>query len=470
MTGLVMGVAGGAYLAYRRYSGVDPYTVFKKPGHVSDPTQEISAKGVKIRQYVNGKLVGETDAKTLKVGQDRNRLTLGGIKNGKTKGPNGPMQFAAGRGVLNPNARTAELSGGVRVKGGTEFDITSNLAALDGRLGVIKVPTPLKGQIKGADFSAASFVHQMNTNTTKIVQPLLVGKLPKGAGVPGVPGVQASKVWRFYADESTSDDDSQVGDDAWASSDDLVITAPHLVRDVKTEVVTATSKGGTRVTYHSAKADFVADKVVVYQKEQRAVCTGHVLVYVRPKKDWDKPIDTKTITLGPIVPDLPTSLTPTLGKDGTLSDEERAKIEAVRSSKNLRDYPMQLAAEEVTYWYKEGERHMVAKKGRPTAFQRFDNGEWRQAWAPEARYDGEKEMLDLIGGTSKREVHVENSKTDVTDSFLAKIDTKEGKNWMSSKGMKVKGIDFEADRPKPPTTTKSPGEKATVADDGDRKP
>ena len=459
VTGAVMGLVGGGYLAWRRYGGVDPYTAFTKGGHTADPTQEIKAKGVKIRQYVDGKLVGETDAKSLTVGQDRNRLTLRGIKNGKTKGPNGPMQFAAKKGILNPNLRTADLSGGVRVKG-TDFDVTSSVATLNGKLGVIDVPTPLKGTIKDMQFSAASLTHRMNTDYTKIVRPLVVGKLPKGLGMPGM---QASKVWAFTGDDVTNEKGQQRAENGWASDGDLVITAPHLARDPKTDVVTATSEGGTRVTYRSAKADVVADKVVIDQKAKVAFCTGHVLVYVRPKGEWDKPLDTKTVTLGPLVPDIPASLTPTLGKDGTLSDDEKAKIEALRSTKNLRDYPMQLSAEEVTYWYKEGERHMIAKKGRPTAFQRFEDGRWRQAWAPEARYDGEKDMLNLVGGTSKREVHLENSVADVNDCFLAKMSTKEDQTedteylWMKSP--KGKGIDFDADKPKKETPAKPPAGK-----------
>ena len=459
---VVMGVAGGATLAYRRYSGVDPYTAFTNRGRKADPTQEIVAKGVKIRQYVNGKLVGGADAKTLTMGQDRNRLTLGGIKNGKTQGPNGPMQFAAKQGILNPNARTADLSGGVRVKG-TDFDIASSMATLDGKAGVINVPTPLKGTIKEGRFSAESMVHRMNTDYTRIAKPLWVGKLPKTMGLPGI---QASKVWAFTGDETTVENGLQKAKDGWASDGDLVITAPHLVRDPKTEVLTATSEGGTRVTYRSAKADVVADKVVIDQKTKKAVCTGHVLVYVRPKKDWEKPLDTQTVASGPLVPDIPASLTPTLGKGGALSGEERAKIEALRSTKNLREYPMQLSAEEVTYWYKDGERRMIAKNGRPTAFQRFEDGRWRQAWAPEARYDGEKDMLDLVGGTSKREVHLENSVADVNDAFQAKMSTKEDQTedteylWMKSP--KGKGIDFDADKPKkdapkPPATVPPSG-------------
>ena len=458
---LLLGGAAGGYVAWRRYGGVDPYKAFvasRKP----DPTTEIVAKGVRLRQYEKGKLVGGAEAKILTAGQNRNLLKLKGIKNGFVKGPTGTLQFAAGEGVLHPNTRSADLSGLVRVKG-TDFDVQTSSAALDGRLSEMRALSPLKGTIGGGAFSAQSMVHRANTDYTRITRPIWIGKLPKAAQVPSV---SKDKTWHFTGEDVVIRGTVETATDAYASDETMVITAPKVTQDTKTKVVTATGDATARATYHSSKADIVADKVVIYRDEKRAVCTGRVLVYVRPKSEWDKPLKVDESERGPLVPDIPAATLAKMGQGGALSKQEKAKIDELRSTKNLRAYPMQMAAAEVTYWYKEGERRAVAKGGNPTAYQSFDDGRWRQAWAPEARYDGEKDILDLVGGKSKREVHLQNSIEDVTDCFLAKMSTKEDQTeedqYLSMKSPQGRGIDFDADKPKKDAPAKPPVEAANA--------
>ncbi len=454
---VIAGVGGGV-IAWRKYGGLNPYAnLDRKRPH--DPTTEILVSGVKMRRYEGGKLVASAQADRMRVAAGASTLTLDHIKNGTLQTPQGPMQFAAGTGVLQPNLKNVELSNGIRVKGngGTDFDIQSARASLNGRIGEISVPTPLKGTIMGGTLTAASLVRRMNTDYMRIAKPTYIGPLPKAVGAPAE--IQ-SKVWSFTGEEVTKEHGLNNAKDGWASDGDMVITAPKLTHDPKTEVVTATSEGNVRATYRSAKADIVADKVVIYQNEKKAVCTGHVLVYVRPKKEWDKPLRINDEDRGPLVPDIPPSLMAKMSEGGTLSQAEKDKVTELRSGKNLRDYPLQMAAEEVTYWYKEGERHAIAKQGNPTAFQKFDDGRWRQAWAPEAHYDGEKDMLDLIGSMDKREVHMKNSVADNNDCFKAKLSTKEDQTeddeYVYMLKPKGKGIDFDADKPATSATGTKP--------------
>ena len=458
---VVGGVAGGGFYAYRKYGSLNPYAGFKRQA-AHDPTTQILVNGVRMRRYENGKLVASAEANRMTVSPGAAQLRMNHIKNGMVQSPQGKMQFAAGTGVLQPNLKTVDLANGVRVKG-TDFDIATAQANLNGRIGELSVPTPLKGTFMGAQLTAAKLVHRMNTDFTRIDHPEAIGPLPPAA-VAGMPVQVQSKVWHFTGEWVThGSDDKKVTDPAvkrldiaengWASDGEMVITAPHLTHDGKTEIVVATGDGKTRATYHSAKADIVADKVTIYQKEKRAFCTGHVLVYVRPKSEWDKPLHIDEDDRGPLVPDIPASMVPkmVIDKNGDLSPAEKDKIDQIRSGKNLRDFPMQMAADEVTYWYKEGERHAIAKNGSPTAFQKFDDGRWRQVWAPEAHYDGEKDMLDLIGPTSKREVHLKNSIEDVTDCFTAKLSTKEDQTeedqYVQMKSPKGHIMDFNSDKP-----------------------
>ena len=450
---LLAALGGGAVQVYRKYGSLNPYGNLGH-AHTADPMAEVTAKGVRVREYHDGKLVTQADAEKLTMAQGGNQIVLDHVKNGVSKTPQGPVSFAGGKGVLNPLTKTVEVSQGVRVKGG-DFDVSSRMATLSGRTGEVNVPTPLQGTIGGGRFTAASMVHRNNTNFTRIVLPEWKGRVT----AQDAPTPMKNKQWRFTGDEVTNgtDDAKRAKDpverrlrhavNGWATDGEMVITSPTMMEDPETGIVTATGDKAARATYHSAKADIVADKVVVYQKEHRAVCTGRVIMFVRPKADWDKPLRIDDDDRGPLVPDVPASLLAKMSGGATLSQAEKDKIGELRSSKNLRDYPMQMAAEEVTYWYQEGERRAVAKGGTPTAYQKLDDGRWRQAWAPTANYDGEKDMLDLVGSLDKREVHMKNSIGDNNDCYQAKLSTAEDNDYAWMKKPKALGTDFDADQP-----------------------
>ena len=461
----LVGTGVVAVAVWKRYGQANPYAGLDKR-HVADPNAVIQAKDVEIRHYEKGKRVASAHADRLTIGQDRGLINLKGIRNGVSQTPEGPMQFAAGAGVLRPTMKMIDVSGGVRVKGknGVDFDIQSDQARIDGRLGEITVPTPLKGKILGGQLTADRMVRRMNADYISVTNPSWTGRPPRTKGSPIQTG---SKVWNIREDLYTKNGPNITHTYGRATDGEIFIAAPTMLQDTKTEVITALKKGTERVIYRSAKADIVADKVLVYQKEKRALCTGHVLVYVRAKKDWDKPlpsIELEYDKVAPLVPDIPPDLVAKAGS-GAATDAEKARIDELRSGKNLRDYPTQMAAEEITYWYGEGERHAIAKGGNPTAFQKFDDGRWRQTWAPEAHYDGEKNLLDLVGGKEKREVHVKDSLADVVDCFTARMSTREDQTEedemleMSKPIGRV--IDFNDDKPKTggtkPTAPPKPG-------------
>lgn len=463
LAAIALAATGGLYVAWKRFGGVDPYGGLKPKASMGPA---VVVNGATMKRYENGKPTISAQADRLVVNRDHATIGLTHVKNGVANTAQGPVQFAGGMALVNPSQRTVDLSGGIRVKGG-DFDLTSSQARLNGRIGEISVPAPLQGTLKGGVFSAQGLFHRSNSNLTRLDAPTWKGKPPAElvSSVGQAGGViDKDRTWHFTGDTVIQKGNVVTAKDGWASDEQMVVTAPTMVSNTETKVVTATSNGKVRVTYHSAKADIVADQVVIYRNEHKAVCTGHVLVYVRPKKEWDKPVDYEHEVSGPIVPDIPPALVAKIGQGGKLSDSEQQKVDELRSTKNLRDFPMQLSADEVTYWYKEGERHAIAKNGNPTAFQRFDDGRWRQVWAPEAHYDGEKDLLDLIGGTSKREVHLRNSLDEITDCYNAKMSTKEDEKaedeYMEMKSPKGHMIDFSDDVPRDKGGTASPPPKA----------
>lgn len=465
-------VAVGAGLAWKRYGGLDPYSAVAKKSRPSNPATSIQASGVNIRHYENGKLVAQADAKGLTIDQGRSGIVLDKIKNGVMQSQEGPMQFAAGTGVLRPNLKMVDVSNGVRVQGkefdvtssaasldgrrgelkvpnalsgsmktsrgpmqftagsgllnsrlrtvdvangvqvkGSDFDVTSAMASIDGRKGELRMPKTLKGRIRGGDFVAGSMVHRPGTSYTRLKTPSWIGKLPRPLTV-NLPLASQDRLWKFASDDSEQIGTKETHVNARAEDGEVIVMAPKIERDLRSDILTATG----RATYRSAKADMIADKVVVYRKEGRAELYGNVVMLVRAKKDWDKPLPTQPIAVDSAGEPEPQPVSPA----------EKERDEALRSGKTLRDYPMNLKADTVSYWYRKGQRRAVAKGKDATAYQKFEDGRWwRQVTAPEAHYDGEKDMLDLLGDTSKRQVHMKNSIGDDVKAITARMSTKE---------------------------------------------
>ena len=410
-------VAGSAVvavgLAWKRYGRLDPYSSVTKKSRPSNPATSIQAGDVTIRHYENGKLVAKADAKGLTMDQSRSGIVLDKIKNGLMQTKQGPMQFAAGTGVLRPDLKMVDVSNGVRVKG-ADFDVTSSMASINGRKGELVVPKSLFGKIAGkGDFNASSLVHRPNTSYTLIKDPHYRGKLPDSVELPAA---RQDRVWDMKGDTAEQKGTQWVYTDARASDGEVIVMAPTIEQNTKTDVITATG----RATYRSAKADMIADKVVVYRKEGRAEFFGNVVMLVRPKRDWEKPLPKDEEGLKPLAVNLPGE--PAQGP----SPAEKQRDEDLRSGKTIRDYPLNMKADTMTYWYRKGQRHGIAKGSDATAYQKFEDGRWwRQVTAPEAHYDAEKDMLDLLGDTSKRQVRMKNSIGDDVQAIAATMSTKE---------------------------------------------
>ncbi len=419
LTLAVLGLGAGAATLWKRYGRLDPYAAMKRQRPM-DAGASIKANDVVLRHYQNGKLVASANAKDLAINADRSGVTLKRVTNGLANTSQGAMRFKTDKGVIQPNARTVALSGNVQVNGkdgqGRPYLIQTAQADINGLKGQLTVPTPLKGTILGGPFRAESLVYRPNSDYTSLNKVVWRGKISQGT----VPVTQGARAWNLVGKTVTKKGFIVTADDARAEDGETIVMAPNVVQNTKTDVITAMG----RATYRSSKADLVADKIVVFRKEKRAVFTGNVVMYVRPKKDWDKPLPKNDVGAQPLVPDIPANLKAKPAAPDISSDEQK-RDDDLRSGKTLRNYPMNLKAENVEYWYGEGNRHAVAKGGDPTAFQRFDDGRWRVANSIQANYDGEKDTLELLGDGTKRQVKMKNSIGDWIDAFWMRLSTKE---------------------------------------------
>jgi lipopolysaccharide export system protein LptA len=238
--------------------------------------------------------------------------------------------------------------------------------------------------------------------------------------------------------------------DATATDGEIIVKAPELEHNRKTDVVVVT--GGA--TYYSPEANLFADKVTVYRKEKRAILEGHVRMLVKAEADQDKPAKVEPIPeLKRVDPDsftiAPTELPQT--------PEQKKAIEDLRSTDTAKQFPTQVIADYVEYFYGKGNRKANIK-GNPQARQDFTNGNWRHVWSDHAFYDGEKNLMTLYAeNAEKNRARMKNSYGDDLDALWFLLSTKQDDEYNKGKDMKghFYNTDEENEREKkktPPTT------------------
>ena len=194
--------------------------------------------------------------------------------------------------------------------------------------------------------------------------------------------------------------------------------APIVQQNKKTDVLNAS--GG--IEYYSGKADIKADSCVVYRKEKRVVLSGHVFMYVKPKAQEDDPPKIEKLPdFKPVTPEQVVAI----HSDKPLSkDEAKEREDEIRSSKNLRDFPLVVSSDRIEYWYAKGSRHAMIT-GSPQARQGLKGDEWRHVWSRSSFYDGEKETLKLMSAEKKQEALMKNSLGDHMQNEYLIVSTKE---------------------------------------------
>ncbi|HLO99330.1 MAG TPA: hypothetical protein VK171_12100, partial [Fimbriimonas sp.] len=141
------------------------------------------------------------------------------------------------------------------------------------------------------------------------------------------------------------------------------------------------------------------------------------------------------IELSPLPPVVPESISSTRPPAPDNEDAKRTE-DQIRSSKNLRKYPLSITANQIEYWYKKGERRAKIT-GSPQGRQELPEG-WRYVWAGSAFYDGEKELLTLESAPGKTEVILKNSLGDELFGVWGQLSTKEDDDEYSFKKGKGK--------------------------------
>jgi LptA/(LptD N-terminal domain) LPS transport protein len=423
------GVAGYyGFHAVNKIVREDPLKALKQTRADELPeTVAIEMKNSQFRHYEKGVPQTSCDVVLMRIAQNRQMYTLEGISKGVISWKNKNYKFEAEHGTWNGFTKQMALNGKLRLAG-AQFNLTSDSFNYDENQKLLRLPNPVKGKAIGGDLVVANFEYSLEKESFKAGKGSWQGVPDKKAAQEA--GVDPGKTaWKVEFDESKHSKDITTYTTARATDNDVIIKAPKIEVNNKTDVLTATG----RVRYFSGKANLIADKVVVYRKEKRAVLSGNVTMLVKPKEaEAAGPAEIELTPLPPVVPESISSTRPPAPDN---EDTKRTE-EEIRSSKNLRKYPLSLTSNQIEYWYKKGERRAKIT-GSPQARQELPEG-WRYVWAGTALFDVEKDLLTLESAPGKTEVVLKNSLGDELFGVWGQLSTKEDDDEYSFKKGKGK--------------------------------
>ncbi len=399
----------------------DPLEAYKKPMKDELPdTVAILMRQTEFKRIEPGKPEATCFVDEMRIAPNRQIYDLQGISKGKLSWNGTQYGFSAKLANWNGYGKQLTLSDSVTLKG-PNFEIQTPTADYDENVRKIRAPRPVTGTAMGGKLEVANFMLDLNAETFSTGAGKWSGGLPSEfrQETPGA----TSRNWDFTFDGSNGSvkrsKEIATYTNARATDGDVIVLAPKIVHNTKTDVLTCTGV----VKYFSGKANLIADTITVYRKEKRAVLTGKVTMLVKPKVSENEP--PKEVELPPMTPVVPDSITKNRPPAPKNDDAQKQKEESIRSGKNLRDYPLIISAQKIEYWYKKGERR-ARIEGAPQARQELPEGEWRYAWAASAFYDDEKELLTLESKKGKRDVILKNSIGDEVYGAWGQLSTKEG--------------------------------------------
>ena len=421
------------------------------------PEYAIRMEGVKMKHYDATHLITYAHADTIDLAADRHTYDLNGVHDAFYRGDKGEFRYSATHASYVDGLEILNADGKVRIVN-KDFDLTTKQLNYEGRRKLLKVFAPATGTLKGGDFQASHISYDLDKGSYKAGPVHWKGKLTaemmeiqdlhpqtsrpalktqgvkpkdKPAKTQDPTDPDRPTVWDIQGDTvESSGNATQINTytNAVATDGEIILIAPTVVHDRKTDVVTASG----RVQYFSAKADLVADDAVIYRKEKRAVLTGNVLTYVKPKKDQDgKPKVEPLPSFQPLNPD---QVKPDPPK--VVNDREKQRANDLRDSKTVRDFPAIVVSAKVEYWYAKGSRRAVIT-GNPQARQELTADQWRWVWTFVAYYDGEKETLKMVSSQGVKNTRMKNSVGDDGVAEWMEVSTKEDDD--SMKGSKFEG-------------------------------
>lgn len=380
-----------------------------------------------ITVFREGKRTASASAEEVNVTWDRSRITLFKVRDGvAAMKQGGPLNFTAPTVYYDLYSR--RLSGDdARLTRGKDQVLVPRFM-VDEKTQVLTAEKGARGLIYGGAMRTGHLTWDMSRDSLRARPVVWEGLLALNTGQ----GQTQKRRWEFRGEDVQANGDIRIYITAKATDGEVTMQAPRIEHNIKTDVVVAT--GG--VKYWGQEANLAAPKITVYRKEGRSVATGGVTLLLKPEKEKGL----KEEEIPAYEPVLPESITA-----GRPEPAEKKKDEIVRDPKTIRDYPVAVRANEITYFYREGQRRAIIT-GAPQARQDLPENRWRRLWANEAYYDGEAELLTLKSRPNEKDARMKASTGDDFKAVEFTISTKENDDkWSAKKPEGVSYIDDDED-------------------------
>jgi lipopolysaccharide export system protein LptA len=390
----------------RVYLGEDAFADLKRPA--SDEPVGIRLEDVRFRQFSDRKLVTYAHADRIDVSRDRRKMKLYGVQDGLYRDGDRVFRYRAKNADWDSSWKVLNVTGGVRITN-DNLNLRAEGVKFESRKKMLTALGNVTGSVAKGQFAGQHIVYNTETEAFSAGPVSWVGKLPEKL-VQDAPDEVKNRKWHFNSASSKMDGKKKpritYHFDAVATDGEVIVIAAKIEHNQTTDEIIATgNEKNPRVQYFSAKSNMIASRVQVFRKEKRAVFTGNVIMLVKPKKDQnEKP---KVEALPAYQPMTPEQVKADRTKVKPKQEMEKTG-EDLRSTKNIREFPLVMASAKIEYWYARGSRRAVIT-GDPQGRQELPEGEWRHVWTNIGYYDGEKETLKLVSTQGRKDTRMKNS-------------------------------------------------------------
>ena len=383
----------------------------QRPSELSD-RDGVIVKDFQLKSYVGDRLATEVLVDEATIWTDRSTIELVGLRDGKFYGEDKKeYMFTAGRAEYGTYAKSILAKDGVRIWN-KSMDLKSAGFLYDHVGKQVQVNGDVTGKLDEGDLISKNVVLYLDPDSISTGELSWKGMLELQSG--------QKTPWQVNAEKSTIKNGIYTYIKARGQDKDTLVISDKMVWDREKDIVTAEGN----VQYFGVDANMSCDKAVIERKIGKATLTGKVVnMLVKPEDSAPKQTG-----IPPVVPLVPDSIASSRPQQGGGNQDD-----PVRSSDNIRQYPIAMRAEKIEYWYRKGERRAILT-GDPFARQELGALQWREVSANKAEYDGEAEYLVLRSAGTQR-VRLKNSTGDDLTATYMKVSTQKGNDEMEAEGL-----------------------------------
>lgn len=495
--GIVIGIAvtTGCAIWLTRISQIDPFASLRGTSKMGLDFP-IRISDAKMKSWNGNKLVSSAEIGAMDVRSDLRFLKFANVTKGEYRSGKLYFSYKAQQGNVDLDSQTCEAIGPVEVKG-KQFDLVSRSFSYSMVQKKLSVPGQTEGDLDGGYLKATQVVYSLKSGDMTTGPILWDGNIHLKSGLQGmmaqVAGNQSSKPhkWAFNAPGgmrqfTQGKDEVQVYKDCTANDGDVIVESPRVTFNKTTDVVVCEGP----VKYFSPKVNMTCDQATIYRKIKKAVLTGHVVMYVKPK---DQETVDPNMVMPPFDPEAPNSVSqsappspmvesavPGIGivpesshaatglnkKSGVKashspinggnnqskplkghlpkgdqgfrpisgtpsantseSPEQRKKLDDELRSTKSVRKYPAVIRAQTIIYYYQKGSRHADIQGSPQAQQELPGGRWRRVWAQKAYYDGEANTLKLMGSLKDAPVLLKDSVGDKIATDWMLLSTKEG--------------------------------------------